>query len=374
MIFLFALSVWLVCYLAHRLITPIVVHIVETTSTTLDDYFLNRPVLHASWNLVASLIFSFGLPILDQNIGISETVMLYAGRAGNALIALSIMLLLVAFLGNLAHFTSQENQQKSHHVVSILQFLKILAILLGTIAVVALVMGRNPMGLIAGLGAAATVLMLVFRDTILGLVAGIQLSVFKMLKPGDWVSLPQHGIDGIVIMVSLATVKVRNFDNSISTIPPYTLVSESFRNWDNMKQCGARRVKRALLIDVATIRRLSVGERTELAGRYLSDVAVGEGEEQPVNLTLYRRYVTDYLSRHGDVLRPDEAWVLVRQLEPTPQGLPLELWFYLRQTEFVSYETLVADIIEELIATLPDFRLRLFQVPAGSDLQSLKYK
>lgn len=366
-IILLALSLWLICYIAHRIITPIVLHIVDTTSTKLDDYFLNRPVLHALWNLIATLLFNFTLPILADYIKVSEHTLLYAERASNALISLGSTLLIVAFLDNLASYTAQHNPRRSHHVISILQFLKILILLLGAIATIALVLGRNPLGLMAGLGAAATILLFVFRDTILGLVAGIQLSAYNMLKPGDWVTLPKHNIDGVVLQVSLATVKIRNFDHSISTIPPYTLIIESFQNWDNMKVHGARRVKRSLLIDVNSIRRLTENEVASIA----DETNWKDESSAQINLTCYRHYVAHLLRSHPLVARPEDEWILVRQLEAGPHGLPLEIWFYLRETEFVRFEGLAADIIEQLIAALPLFGLRLFQNPSGSDVTAL---
>lgn len=257
-------------------------------------------------------------------------------------------------------------QMEEHHLMGILQFLRLLTFFLGGIVVVSLLLGYNPTHVITGLGAAATVLMLIFKDSIMGLVAGIQLSLNKMLKVGDWITIKKLDINGLVEEISLTTVKVRNFDNTISTIPPYTLVSDAFQNWDAMAQKGARRVKRALLIDVQSIRFVTQQEVEELREKhYLTE---NVETKNTTNLTLFRNFLTEAFKRDKDIVQ--DQWILVRQLDPTPNGIPLEIWFYTQSTEFVKFEDVASSKIELIIAMLPSFHLRLFQSPTGHDIRS----
>lgn len=386
-----ALVAGFVGWLCHKLITPIILHITARTETLLDDYFFNITVLRALWHVIPGLLFSGFLPTLfDAQISAGTKAALT--RGSQIYVSITIILLLTAFLTNVATYAREQGKVRSHYIVGIVSFLKILIWFLGIIVIVAQFLGRNPAGLIAGLGAAATVLMLVFKDSILGLVAGIQLSLNKMLKPGDWITVEKQGINGIVEDVKLTTVKVRNFDNTILTIPPYTLTSESFQNWEGMKQRAARRVKRALFIDITSV----VFANQEIMDELCTTGIIGEKpaskvsrvtnektptpklseslkSSTPTNLTLFRHYAENYLRSLPEVVHTKGwQWVMVRQLDPTPNGLPVEFWFYLSETNFVRYEDLAARCMEHFIATAPSFHLRLFQAPTGEDIRKMK--
>lgn len=385
-----ALVAILVGWICNRLITPVILHITSRTETLLDDYFFNRRVLRALWHVVPGLLFSGFLPTLFDAQTTASTQAILT-RGAQIYVTLTIILLLTSFLTNVATYATEQGKVRSHYVVGLVSFLKILIWFLGTIVVIAQFLGRNPAGLIAGLGAAATVLMLVFKDTILGLVAGIQLSLNKMLKPGDWITVEKQGINGIVEEVKLTTVKVRNFDNTILTIPPYTLVSEAFQNWEGMKQRAARRVKRAVFIDITSVGFVSQEMLDELQSAGLTEAVAEEKYEEneankaasitqnsklitndTTNLTLFRHYAEHYLRSLPEVVHEETwQWVMARQLDPTPNGLPLEFWFYLGETNFVRYEDLAARCMEHLIATAPRFALRLFQAPTGADIRTL---
>ena len=193
----------------------------------------------------------------------------------------------------------------------------------------------------------------------------------------DWVTIEKLHVNGIVEQMSLTTVKIRNFDNTISTVPPYTLVSDVFHNWTGMYECGSRSVKRALFLDSRTIHFLGKENVETLVKKNLvlpedCREATGENDKptpEPVNLALFRAYATRYLATLPVV--DTDTWVLVRQLESTPQGLPLEFWFYLKETDFVRYENIASQIFEHFIAVLPHFGLRLFQAPTGDDLRAV---
>lgn len=361
-----ALLLLALCFMASlfkRYLIPIILKIVEKTETKWDDYLINEPVLKAVCQLLPSVVIYMLLPFCYDSD--HATTYIVISRILQAYITICATLLVTAFLKNLS--TAMVEQMEEHHLMGILQFLRLLAFFLGGIVVVSQLFGYNPVHVVTGLGAAATVLLLIFKDSIMGLVAGIQLSLNKMVKVGDWITIKKLDINGWVEEISLTTVKVRNFDNTISTVPPYTLVSDAFQNWDAMAQKGARRVKRALLVDVQSIRFVSPAECKELEQEgFINPEDVSE--HNVTNLTLFRHYLTKAFKKDKDIVQ--DQWILVRQLDPTPNGIPLEIWFYTQNTEFVKFEDIASSKIETIIATLPAFHLRLFQSPTGHDIRS----
>lgn len=359
-------AAFLLGYVFRKLVIPVILKVVEKTETQWDDYLINPPVLISLSHLIPCLLIYRFLPrCFDSS---DATSFIAISRITQAYITLCVTLILGAFLKNLS--TALLELLKEHHVMGILQFLRMCVYVLGGIVLVSQLFGYDPMRVTAGLGAMATVLMLVFKDSILGLVAGIQLSLNRMLKVGDWVTIDKLNINGTVEEISLTTVKVRNFDNTISTIPPYTLVSDSFQNWNGMVNQGARRVKRNLYVNLRTIRFATPELIEQLRARQLyvkPELTLGK-EAECTNLALYRSYVTQRLRQSP--LVEGTQWAFIRQLNPTPNGLPLEFWFYLKNTAFVRYEEEASLIIEHFIAVLPAFGLELFQSPTGSDLQS----
>ena len=348
-----------------RLITPIINRVVKRTETLWDDYLFDEKVLIAFWKLVGATLFYQFLPDFSQYTlgytiitqGLKIVITLFATRW------------LGAFLNKITHYTTEQEKAQHQTLIGVVQFIKLIAYFICAIIVVAFLFGKNPLNLVAGLGAAATVLMLVFKDSILGLVAGIQLSANQMLKPGDWVVIEKLNIDGIVQKVSLTTVKIKNFDNTISTVPPYTLVSDSFRNWDNVFTSGARQVKRSFNIDMNSVRHLTTVEMQKLHEQgMITDEEFEVGLPQ-VNLSLFRGYCRRMIVSNPDVNKMQT--IFVRLLQSTPHGLPLELYFYLAHTEWVGYEERVALVQERLLAALPQFGLKVFQHPTGYDFQQL---
>lgn len=360
---LLLLALCIVAALFKRYLIPLILKIVEKTNTQWDDYLVNKPVLKATCQLIPSIAVYALLPFCYDSE--HATTYIVISRILQAYITISLTLLVAAFLKNLT--TAMVKQMEEHHLMGILQFLRLLTFFLGGIVVVSQLFGYNPIHVITGLGAAATVLLLIFKDSIMGLVAGIQLSLNKMVKVGDWITIKKLDINGCVEEISLTTVKVRNFDNTISTVPPYTLVSDAFQNWDAMAQKGARRVKRALLVDVQSIRFVTPTEFKELEqGGFVSPTDFTDSNT--TNLTLFRHYLTQAFKKDKDIVQ--DQWILVRQLDPTPNGIPLEIWFYTQSTEFIKFEDIASSKIETIIATLPTFHLRLFQTPTGYDIRS----
>lgn len=369
----------IVCFLAgwacRRFVTPVILRLVENTSTKLDDYLLNKPVLNAVWHFLPGLVFLILVPLCFTE-GEDAHLLRIILSATQIYLTVAGCQLITAFLSNISTFTTEQEAAERHHIVVIVQFLKIVAYIFCLVIIVALLLGRNPLGMVAGLGAAMTVLLFVFKDTILGLVAGVQLSANKMLKTGDWITISSLGINGIVERMSLTTVKVRNFDNTVSTVPPYTLVSQSFQNWDGMFGRDARRVKRTIRIDAQSVKELSKDELDNLRRKKLVTAAelkqIEGGDAQSVNLTLFRHYVERKLKENESVLSDEKwQWVMARIAETGPQGVEIELWFYLNETRFVAYENIAGTIIEGFIAALPHFSLRLYQSPSGHDFSNL---
>jgi miniconductance mechanosensitive channel len=260
--------------------------------------------------------------------------------------------------------SNQQDRFKNRPLKGIYQMLKIVVICVALIIAVSILIDKNPGYILTALGASAAVLMLVFKDTIMGLVAGVQLSANDMLRPGDWISMPKYGADGDVMEVTLTTVKVRNWDNTITTIPPYALVSDSFQNWRGMQESGGRRIKRSIFIDMRSITFCTEEQKEELR-RHGWSKDLERDDEFVVNLHLFRNYLEDYLRKHSRVNQ--NMTIMVRQLQPTAQGLPLELYFFSDGTAWVPYEHLQAEIFEHVFAMLPTFNLRVFQSPMGSD-------
>jgi miniconductance mechanosensitive channel len=243
--------------------------------------------------------------------------------------------------------------------------LKIVAICIGAIIIVSIIIDKDPTKLLAGLGASAAVLMLVFKDSIMGLVAGVQLSANDMLRPGDWIEMPKYGADGTVIDVTLTTIKVQNWDKTITTIPPYALVSDSFQNWRGMFDSGGRRIKRSIYIDMNSVKFCDKEQLEAFAKKGMLTETENSGHE--VNLTLFRQWLEEWLRKHPKVNK--EMIIMVRQLQPTPQGTPLELYFFFNGTAWVDYEHFQAEVFEYILAMIPEFGLRVFQTPAGNDIK-----
>lgn len=266
------------------------------------------------------------------------------------------------------------------------QAVKLVAALIGIIMVLAALLDKSPVYLLSGLGALTAVLLLVFRDAILGFVAGILLSVNRMVQVGDWIEMPKAGADGDVIDVSLTTVKVQNWDKTITTIPTYTMISDSFKNWRGMFESGGRRIKRALNLDVRSVRfatpdMVEGWRRIDLLTQYLADKQIEIEEENRrqgtdlsilgngrriTNLGTFRAYCIAYLRAHPRIHQ--DMTFLVRQLSPTEHGIPLEIYVFTNDTRWAVYEGIQADVFDHLLAVVPEFDLQVFQDPSGHDV------
>lgn len=277
-------------------------------------------------------------------------------------------------------------------IKSVFQVIKIILTLVGIIFIIATIIGKSPLLLFSGLGAMTAIMMLVFKDSILGFVAGIQLSANKLVARGDWIEMPKFGADGEVLEVALTTVKVRNWDKTITTIPTYSLIADSFKNWRGMSQSGVRRIKKSLFLDMGTVKFLD----DELLGR-LKKVSLLNGYFQRkeveiekwnaernvmkedlinaramTNVGTFRAYVNEYLKSHPKISQSDT--ILVRLLQASENGLPLEVYVFTNDNNWIEYERIQSDIFDHLLAILAEFDLRVFQSPSGADVLSLRGK
>ena len=354
---------WVVYELLTRVVIPIVLKFVAYTSVKWDDILFNPRLL----KVVAELVF-----VIVARLTLPASLIYYPDMAGLASVVCKVGLVCVCvhlvnrFILALYNLLEDNSSSRITTLKGIRQMLQILTVLVGLIIVISILARRDPLAIITGLGAAATVLMLVFKDSIMGVVAGVQLTLNDMLRPGDWITLPSRHINGNVVEVGLTTVKIRNFDNTIVTVPPYSLISESYQNWRGMRDSGGRRMNRSFTIDVNSVRFCTPRETETFAQEeWGKGLAEGEGH---VNLTLYRRYLEHYISGLPDLNTSDDMIYMVRELAPTPQGVPLELYFFTKNTAWKSFEHMQAAVMDHVMASVGRFGLRIYQAPSGLDL------
>lgn len=355
-------------YICVYIFSPLTHFVTRLSSTDWDNDILNSKFLAALSGLAPAIVVAWLLPQVANGHTAGTS---WLSRICYIYIVATVVKLFNVVIQNLYDGLDRRQLFREHNLSVLVQAIKLVLICLGAVVCLGILFGRSPFAILTALGASAAILMLVFKDTIMGLVAGVQLSANGMLHKGDWIISEKAHANGEVLDVKLTTVKVRNWDNSITTIPPYTLVSDSFQNFQNMRITKARRVARSIYIDVNTIGFLDA----EAIGRLRRDGFLTDGDVDSagcdVNLSLLRRYLERYLTEHPAVLKQDDAnsavVTMVRQLAPTPQGLPLELYFFTDVTAWKKYEHLQSDIFDHVYAVIPEFGLRMFQSPAGAD-------
>jgi miniconductance mechanosensitive channel len=337
-------------------------------------------------NIVPALIVSGGIALVpnlpDWVVGVTRNVV-------GAFIILTIALAMGSGLTFANDLYAHRPDAASRPIKGYIQVVKIVLFMAAAVLMIAVLMEESPLLLLSGLGAMAAVLMLVFRDTILSLVASVQLTSNDMLRVGDWIEMPSCNADGDVIDIALHTVKVQNWDKTITTIPTHRLISESYKNYRGMQEAGGRRIMRSILIDQNSVRFLDPDEvqdlrRFALIDEYLDrkhceieewNATLVQAGRDPVNsrrvtnIGTFRAYVAAYLMANDRLAKGMS--MIVRQLDPTPQGLPLQVYCFTNTTAWAEYEEIQSDIFDHLLAVLPRFKLRLFQQPSGLDLAQL---
>ena len=348
--------------ICRKLIIPVVRRITAKTEFRWDDYLLGNDVLNDLCRLLAPVVVYVLLPAILPE----DAFMIFMMKVCRIYIIIVCMKLICTMISSLYAMSSEHEKLKDHSLKGFYQMLKLVVICVGSIIIISMLIDRNPWAILTGLGAGTAVLMLVFQDTIKGFIAGIQLIANDMLRPGDWITMQKYGADGLVLEVTLTTVKVQNWDKTIITVPPYALVNDSFQNWRGMFDNGGRRVKRSLNIDMNTVR-FCTSEEMDLFRQQPWMEGFEETGREEVNLYIFRHYVEYYL-RHNPKVNSDMI-LTVRQLQPTAQGMPIELYFFSADTAWLKYEHLQAEVFDHILAMLHTFGLKVFQSPSGTDLQ-----
>ena len=319
------LAIFIIDRICRKIITPAVHKITSRTETKWDDYLLSDSVLNDLCRLIAPLVVYILIPLALPHGDILDFLM----KLCRIYIIAVIMKFLCSVISSLYTMSSEHDELKNHSMKGFYQMLKLAVICIGSILVVSTLIDKSPIVLLTGLGAGTAILMLVFQDTIKGFVAGVQLIANDMLRPGDWITMPKYGADGDVMEVTLTTVKVRNWDKTIVTVPPYALVNDSFQNWRGMFDMGGRRIKRSINIDMNTVRFCTEEEMQSYRKQPWMEGFEATGNEE-VNLYIFRHYLEYYLRHHPKVNQ--DLIMTVRQLQPTPQGMPVELYFFSADT------------------------------------------
>ncbi|MGY3041303.1 miniconductance mechanosensitive channel [Rhodanobacter sp. TND4EL1] len=376
---------WLAGELVRLLLRRVVTGIARRTSTRWDDALLDYGTFRWLARALPALIVQYGIVLVP---GVPASTEGLIGNLMTALVVFCIVMAISAALSASEDMYRQTPRGQQRSIKGLVQLIKIGLFIVAALIIIAAITGKQVGLLLSGVGAMSAVLMLIFKDTILGFVAGVQLSSNDMLRVGDWIEMPQLNADGDVIDIALHTVKVRNFDKTITSIPSWRLISDSYKNWRGMQETGGRRIKRAIYLDAASVHFLDENEirrlsRLRLLADYLPskerDVqewnqALGEAAGLPANrrrltnLGTFRAYVQAYLDGHPRVHR--ELSCMVRQLASGPQGIPLELYCFTTTVVWAEYEGIQSDIFDHLFASLPEFGLALYQQPSGQDVRA----
>ena len=381
---LLGIAVVIICLIVNkitRIMLYSVIHrMVEKSSTPWDDVLLEKGFFSRISKIAPAAAIYLFAPLLPDIRSILE----HAALASMGLIALFSF---GALLDSADAIYRSYEVHKNRPIRGYLQAVKIFVYTLGGIAIIATLIGQSPWKLLSGIGAMTAILLLVFKDTIMGFVASIQVNTNNMVSIGDWIEMPKYGADGDVIDIGINCVKVRNFDNTITTIPTYTLVSDSFRNWRGMQESGGRRIKRSINIDMRSVcfcseEMLAKFRRFAYLSEYIDkkteeirifnetnkyDLSSRVNGRRLTNLGTFRAYVREYLEHHNSLHK--DMTMLVRHLAPTENGLPIEIYVFTTDTRWAYYESIQADIFDHILAVIPEFDLRVFQSPSGHDFQ-----
>ena len=383
--FLILVLAWLMNHLAKGFMLRFLRFCIKNSKTQWDDKLVQRNLFHRLSHLAPIIVISFFLPQIWVGHPTAEGLI----DAFSQIYTMLVVLLVVQALLDAFHDVYRTFEwSKQVPIYSFIQAIKLIVYMVGGVFIVAKLMGKDPSVIFGSLGALTAVLMLVFKDSILGFAAGIHLTTNKMLSLGDWLEMPKYGADGDVIEIGLTTVKVQNFDKTITTIPTYTLISDAFKNWRGMSESPGRRIKRSILIDLNSIRFCDEALLESLASiqaisgyirekqkevQAFNQQLVTGGSDHPANgrrltnIGTFRAYLVAFLRQHP--LINQEMTLLVRQLEPTPRGLPLQIYVFSSDKRWVEYEGIVSDLFDHILSVMKEFDLRAYQEPSGLDFR-----
>ncbi|UWG99099.1 mechanosensitive ion channel family protein [Dehalobacter sp. DCM] len=381
-IFLVLLICLAAFFITIKVFLRIISYYIHRNRIKWDDIILDRKVFHYLAHFVPAVIIYLSAPDFPDYASIIERV---------AIVYMTVFgfITIHALLNAAEDIYNTFNVSKFRPIRSIIQALKIFFWIIGGILIIAVIINRSPLLLLSGIGVMSAVILLIFRDSLLGLVAGIQIATNDMVRLGDWIEMPKYGADGDVVDISLNTVKVKNFDNTITTVPTYALISESFKNWRNMLESGGRRIKRSIFIDSSSIRfctddMLEKFKKFQYLTAYIENkehvlaehnLKHGIDDKQSVNsrrltnIGTFRAYLHFYLQNHPEI---NTTMVrMARQLPITEHGIPIEIYAFTKDTTWETYEAVQADIFDHIMAIVPEFDLRIYQSPTGYDLRHM---
>lgn len=383
------LVVLIVWFVIKKILIALIPKVTAKTATLWDDIIFNKRMVNSLATLIPALLVDQFIPVIFKQ---STAFLPFLLEATDVLIIIVSVWILNSFFSSINIILSEKQRYKDKPIGSLTQLGKILTFSVGAILVISTVIEKSPFYLLSGLGAMAAIILLVFKDSILGFVASIQLSANNMVQVGDWVTMSNYGADGDVLEINLTTIKVRNFDLTITTIPTYSFISDSFKNWRGMQQSDGRRIKRSLFIKQDTICfcdkvMLDHFEKIEYLTDFISkrrdeikeynsinniDSTILVNGRNMTNVGVFKVYVEEYLKRNANINQ--EMMIMVRQMPPTEKGLPLEIYAFSKHKEWKIYESVMADIFDHILAVIPYFNLQLFENPSGSDLREFNKK
>jgi len=371
-------------FVAKQVVVRGIRKLISKIKSANQSIFAQHSVIRRIANIVPAIVIMNGITTVPH---LSEKIIIFVQMASQAFIFLTIALAISEML-NIFNLVYQRNPNaKNKPIKGYLQLVKLMIFIVCALMVLGTFLKKDVFTLLAGFGAMATILMLVFQNTILSLVASVQISSYDMVRIGDWISMPSLNADGDVIDMSLHTVTVQNFDKTYTTIPTNKLVTDTFINWRGMSEAGARRIKRALFIDQSSVHFMTEHEQEKLKNFLLLDQYLDTkqselenfnhqlsnqtvyNQRRLTNLGTFRAYIEFYLKQHSGIAQNQS--LMVRQLQPTSDGLPLEIYAFTNTTVWTAYEAIQSDIFDHLLAIIPEFGLRIYKAPSGADVKSL---
>jgi miniconductance mechanosensitive channel len=377
-------------WIGQQIINRVLERVIRKTSTDWDDVLLEQGVFRKLGHIVPASVVSELTPIVFSDYpGVIPAI----EQVTDAFVMLIIIRIIVAFISAMSIFLHRSPKFKDKPIASFTQLAKIIVWSIGGIALFGIVIGKNPITIFTALGAVSAVLILVFKDTILGFMASIQLTINDMVRIGDWVSVPQYGADGDVIEINLTTVKVANWDKTISTVPTYSFVSDSFKNWRGMEESGGRRIKRAVYLKISKVKfcdqemldRFSkmalvkdyIAQRQKEIDTYNSEKLIDTKSSvvngrRMTNIGILRAYILNYIKQNPDINQ--DMTCMVRQMEASEKGVPLEVYCFSAIQAWVDYERIQSDMFDHIMAAVHQFDLEIFENPAGSDWHQMNLK
>jgi len=378
----------LLYYIAKFIIVRVLRRIAKRTTSLWDDVLLEKKVFNRmAFLLPGILVYQFAPATLEEFPGLFASVL----KVTNLYIVFVVILIINSFFNAIYIIYQDSEFSRLHPIKGYIQVAKIIVFVIGGLFILSYLFNQTPVYLLGGLGAFSAVMLLIFRDPILGLVGGIQLSANDMVRQGDWINMPKFSADGIVLEISLTTVKVQNWDNTITTLPTYSLVSDAFQNYRGMQESGGRRLKRSININMQSVKfctpeLLNKFRKIRLIKDYIDSKEIelnaynlGNGIDDEVlingkrqtNLGVFRAYLQAFLRNHPMVHQ--EMTLLVRQLQSTGLGIPVEIYVFSKTTEWAVFEDLQSDIFDHILAIVPEFELQVFQSPTGDDFRKMSW-